>query len=157
MLSQSAARRAGRLAEGLRGAQWDGFCVRTAMLAEMDPAIHMLSRMAWDRGSTARTAHDALFVTTTGKQAAADRLWLAFGHLEEAAELIAAQPGEFAPAARGLLARHSQKQPAPEWWTKLNEHYTQAMVEFYRSHDSAHPRARKRLFYWAKRGEYVLE
>ena len=111
VLSQSAARHAGRLAEGLRGAKWDGFCVRGAMLAEMDPAIHMLSRMAWDRESTARTTHDALFVTTTGKQAAADRLWLAFGHLEEAAELIASKPVEFAPATGGLLARHSQKQP----------------------------------------------
>jgi murein L,D-transpeptidase YafK len=63
----------------------------------------------------------------------------------------------FAFPVQGMLMKHYRANPAPEWWEKLKQSYTQAMIELYRSHDAAHPRSRQLLFYWAKRSEYVLE
>jgi hypothetical protein len=127
------------------------------MLAELDPAVHYLSRSSWDRSATAHSTHQELFTPITGKKSVADRLWLAFGHMEDATELIDQHQLGFAFPVQGMLMKHYRANPAPEWWEKLNQSYTQAMVELYRSHDAAHPRSRQLLFYWAKRSEYVLE
>ncbi|HCK72573.1 MAG TPA: hypothetical protein DHW38_13425, partial [Planctomycetaceae bacterium] len=58
---------------------------------------------------------------------------------------------------RGMLMKHHNNQPVPEWWGEVNELYTNAMVEIYRSHDASPPKAKRLLFYWGKRGEYVVE
>ncbi|MEO8493869.1 MAG: alpha-glucuronidase family glycosyl hydrolase [Planctomycetota bacterium] len=126
-------------------------------LAELDPTIQYVSRTAWDKSVTARSAHDELFISIAGEQAIADRLWLAFGHIESATELMSAKDADFAVPSPNMLLQHFQGEPAPEWWAELNEHYTQAMIELYRSHGAADARARPLLFYYAKRSEYVLE
>ena len=46
------------------------------------------------------------------------------------------------------------QQPAQLPWTKANEHYTQSMIELYRAGGAIHPRSRKLVFYYAKRGEF---
>ena len=48
-------------------------------------------------------------------------------------------------------------EPLPDWWKEMTDHYTQSMIELYRSHGAARPASQKILFYYAKRGEYVLD
>jgi len=157
VLSQSATRSIEALVDELRKDGWDGFSTRYWMLAELDATVHYLSRTAYDKRVTARSAHDDLFATISGKPAVSDRLWRAFGHIEDATNLIDEKDLGFAFPVEGMLMKHYRAEPLPEWWETLTEHYTQAMIELYRSHDATHPRGRKTLFYYAKRSEYVLE
>lgn len=157
MLSQSTTRRLNAAIDESGRDVGDGFSVRYEMLAELDPTMHYLSRAAWDKTVTARSAHDDLFTTITGGQVISDRLWLGFGHIESATELTAQSDGEFAVSSSNMLLKHYRGEPAPEWWEKLTEHYTQAMVELYRARGPAAPRAQPLLYYYAKRSEYVLE
>jgi len=157
ILSQSATRRIGTLVTALQKNGWQGFSTRYWLPAELDATVHYLSRAAFDPSVTVRSAHDDLFVAITGKQSAADRLWLCFGHIEAATELIDENDLGFAFPVKGMLMRHYRSDPAPEWWAAAIEHYTQAMIELYRSHDAVEPRARPLLYYYAKRSEYVLD
>jgi hypothetical protein len=157
VLSQSETRGQNTTIDEARGDAGVGFSVRYEMLAELDPTMHYLSRAAWDEGATARSAHDDLFKTITGGEVIADRLWLGFGHIEAATELTAQSDNDFAVPSPNLLMKHYLGEPAPEWWEKLTEHYTQAMVELYRARGPADPRAQPLLYYYAKRSEYVLE
>ncbi|MDA1054999.1 MAG: hypothetical protein O3C40_31640 [Planctomycetota bacterium] len=157
VLSRSTTRRQSKtLDEGL-ASDVDHLSVQHTMLAELDPTIHYLSRAAWDKSVMARSAHDDFFATITGSQAVADRLWLGFGHIESATQLTTEKDADFSAPSPDMLLKHYRGEPAPEWWTELNEHYTQAMIELYRSHGAADARARPLLFYYAKRSEYVLE
>ncbi len=157
VLSQATTRRLESLVKALRKNNWEGFSTRYWMLAELDPAVHYLSLASWDEQTTARSAHDDLFTIITGKQSISDRLWRGFGQIEQATELIDQNNLGFGFPVPGMLMKHYQPTPAPKWLDELNEHYTQAMIEFYRSHGAAHPRSQRLLFYWAKRSEYVLE
>lgn len=157
VLPQSNTRRLASLVEEIRRLGWDGFSTRYWMPAELDPSVHFLSRAAWDPKTTARSAHDELFTTITGKQSISDRLWLAFGHIEQATELIDRHELGFAFPVKGMLMKHDRAEPPPKWWKDVETHYTQAMIELYRSRDPADIRAQPLLFYYAKRGEYVLD
>ncbi|MFQ5734207.1 MAG: hypothetical protein ACE5KM_19905, partial [Planctomycetaceae bacterium] len=157
VLQQSTTRRLEQLVGEIRKRGWDGFSTRYWMTAELDPSVHFLSRAAWDPKVTARSAHDDLFTTITGKQSISDRLWKAFGHMEQATELIDRHNLGFAFPVKGMLMKHYRAQPVPRWWEEANEHYTQAMIELYRSRGPADIRAQPLLFYYAKRGEYVLD
>lgn len=157
ILSQASARRLETVLGVLREQSWHGYTLRGRMLAELDPTVNYVARAAWQPELTARQAHDELLATITGKPAVSDRLWLAFGQIEQANAIIRRQEPGFGYPAAGLLMKHYRPQPAPEWWDELNQQYTQAMVELYRAHDAADPRSRRLLFYWAKRSEYVLE
>ncbi len=156
-LSQLTTRRLESVINKIRQNGWDGFSTRYWMLAELDPAVHYLSRASWDAEVTARSAHDDLFTAITGKQSASDRLWLAMGHIEAATELVDKHQLGFCFPVKGMFMKHHQAAPVPEWWEEINEQYTAAMIELYRSHDASDPRCRRLLFYWAKRSEYVLE
>jgi hypothetical protein len=157
ILSQVTTRRLESVINKIRKAGWDGFSTRYWMLAELDPAVHYLSRTAWDAEVTARSAHDELFTAITGKQSAADRLWLAMGHIEKATELVDSNQLGFCLPVKGMFMKHHTPSPVPGWWKEINEEYTAAMIELYRSHDASDPRCRRLLFYWAKRSEFVLE
>jgi hypothetical protein len=157
VLSQSTTRRLNAAIDETGRDAGDGFSVRYEMLAELDPTMHYLSRAAWDKTVAARSAHDDLFTTITGGQVIADRLWLGFGHIESATELTAKNGSDFATLSSNMIMKHYRGEPAPEWWEKLTEHYTQAMVELYRARGAADPRAQPLLYYYAKRSEYVLE
>ena len=156
-LSQQVTGRLESLVNKIRQQGWDGFSTRYWMLADLDPAVHFLSRASWDPQVTSRSAHDSLFTTITGKQEVADRLWLAMEHIEKATEVTDRNNLGFNFPVRGMLMKHHQPRPVPAWWDEVKEHYTSAMIELYRGHGAAHPRSRRLLFYWAKRGEYVLE
>jgi hypothetical protein len=156
VLSQSWTRHLEPVVGELHDRHWRGFSTRYWLLAELDPSVHYLSRAAWDATVTARGAHDELFNAVTGKQSISDRLWLAFGHIERAGELIDEHDLGFAFPVQGMLMKHYQPQPEPEWWSEVRDEYTQAMEELYRSHGAVDARSRQLLFYWAKRSEYVL-
>ena len=156
-LAQQVTQRLESLVNKIRQHGWDGFSTRYWMLADLDPAVHFLSRASWDPEVTARSAHDALFGVITGKQEVADRLWLAMQHIEKATELTDEKNLGFNFPVRGMLMKHHHPAPVPEWWDEVNKLYTDAMIEVYRGHGAADPRSRRLLFYWAKRGEYVLE
>ena len=157
VLSQSALQSMGTLVERIRSSGWDGFSTRYWMLTEQDSAVYYLARAAWDAAVTPRSAHDDLFATITEKQSIADRLWLGFEHIEKATNLVDENQLGFSFPVPGMLLKHYRDEPAPEWWDKVIEHYTQAMIEFYRSNGPAAAKSHQRLFYYAKRSEYVLD
>ena len=157
VLSQSTLQRSEAQLTRWREQQTAGFVAHTTLLAEADPAVYFLSRAAWDARVTARSAHDDLFLTITGKQSVADRLWLAFGHIESAAALTASNAPDFAAPQPEMLMKHYTNEPLPAWWTEQTNHYTKAMSELYRSRDNAGPRSQPLLYYYAKRSEFVLE
>ena len=156
VLSQSATKNIERSLMEFRKNASLGFSTASVMLAELDPTVYFLSRSAWEPKLTARQSHDDLFTTITGKQSISDRLWLGFGHIEKATELIDHHDQGFSLPDSNLLMKHHQPSPLPTWWDELNEAYSAAMVEFYRSHSGADPRSRNLLYYWAKRSEYVM-
>ncbi len=128
------------LATELRRLGWNGFSTRYWLPAELDPTVYYLSCASFDPTMTARRAHDELFVALTGKQSAADRLWLAFGHMEKATELIDANDLGFAFPVEGMLMKHYRAEPIPDWWNQLNAHYTEVSNEFYRAFSACDPR-----------------
>ena len=156
ILSQSVTRSLQTLVEEIRHLGWAGFSTRYWLLAELDPSVYYLSRVAYDPKVTARSSHDDLFVTITGKQAAADRIWLGFEHMEKATELIDRYDLGFAFPVQGLLMKHYRAGPIPSWWKEAAEHYNQWLIEIYRAHEATPPRARRLIFYYAKRSEFVV-
>ncbi len=155
ILSQSVTQKLQTLVEEIRRLGWEGFSTRYWLLALLDPSVYYLSRAAYDAKVTARSSHDDLFVTITGKQAAADRIWLGFEHLEKATELIDRRDLGFAFPVPGLLMKHYRAEPLPSWWKEAAEHYNQWLIEIYRAHEATSPRARRFIFYYAKRSEFV--
>ena len=136
---------------------WRSFTTCPVGLAEMDSSVLFLARAGWDNDMTPRRAHDALWADTTGNMAASDRLWTAWEHLEKATTLISRKAPGFAAPAPGMLMKHYIAEPIPEWWDEVTTHYTQYMIELYRSHGAINGGTKSMLFYSAKRGEFVLE
>ena len=141
----------------LRELGWQSFTTCPVGLAEMDSSVLFLARAGWDNDMTPRRAHDALWADTTGNMAASDRLWTAWQHLEKATTLISQKGSGFAAPAPGMLMKHYVAKPIPEWWDDVSTHYTQYMIELYRSHGAINGGTKSMLFYSAKRGEFVLE
>ena len=157
VLQQSVTGSIHELVKDLQIHGWDGFSTRYWMLAELDPTLHYLSRASFDAEVTPRSAFDDLFATITGNPSSADRLWRAFQHIEAATNMIDQHDIGFTFPVQGMLMKHYQSAPAPEWWAEANEHYTEAMIEFFRSASNTHPRASQLLNYYAQRGAYVTE
>jgi hypothetical protein len=157
ILPQSAATSLEQLVSHLKKRTWSGFSTRYWIPAELDPDIYYLSRASWDETLTAEAAHKELWTTATGNASAANRLWLARQHLENATNLIDKNDLGFAFPVQGMLMKHYNAEPIPEWWENVNELYTQYMIELYRANGAVSGDARPILFYYAKRGEYVLE
>ena len=158
VLSQSCIGSLHALVTDLRKHGWDGFSTRYWMLTELDPTLHYLSRASFDTSVTPRSSHDDLFVALTGKASASDRLWLAFEHIEAATNLLDQHAIGFGFPVSGMMMKHYRPQPDPDWWKEVVDHYSEAMIEFYRAGSAnPHPRSEKLLFYYGKRSEYVLE
>lgn len=157
LLPQSAMHSLGELASDLKKHGWDGFSTRYWVPAELDPAIYFLSRTSWEKELTAEQCLKEFWTTTTGKEAAADRLVLAWQHLEKATNRTDEMNIGFAFPVPGLLMKHYRPEPIPEWWQDITDAYTQYMIELYRAHGAFDRGSKHVLFYYAKRGEYVLE
>lgn len=153
-LSQSHTRAVSRL---LSESNPSGFITRFQIPAEQDAALHYLSRVAFDPAITPRKAHDDFFNTITLNQSSTDRLWLAFGHLEAASNLLDEKGRNFAKPGPKMLMKHFTTKPLPEWWEEVKEHYTQNMIEMYRSNDQIKTAGREETYYYAKRSEFNVE
>lgn len=156
VLPQSASSSLNELVSELKSKSWAGFSTRYWIPAELDPDIYFLSRAAWE-DVTAEQANVELWTTATGNPSAASRLLLARQHLEKATNLIDEHDLGFAFPVPGMLLKHHHAAPLPEWWEEVNESYTQYMIELYRAQGAIEGDAKPILFYYAKRGEYVLE
>lgn len=157
ILPQSSLASIGVLTNELQALNWSGFSTRYWVPGELDPSVYYLSRAAWEKGAQPKDVFLELFTTTTGKPSAADRLWLAFEHLEKATNLIDERDLGFAFPVPGMMLKHASADPAPEWWAEAVTHYGEYLNELYRAHGASEPPARKLLFYYAKRSEFVLD
>jgi hypothetical protein len=157
ILPQSALHSLGVLTNDLQELKWEGFSTRYWVPGELDPSVYYLSRAAWEKGAQPKDVFLELFATTTGKPSAADRLWLAFEHLEAATNLIDERDLGFAFPVPGMMMKHASSEPVPDWWEEAVKHYGEYSNEVYRAHGASEPPARKLLFYYAKRSEYVLD
>lgn len=156
VLPQSALQSLSALASDIQRLGWDGFSTRYWVPAELDSSVYFLSQVSWQEGLTAEASLKELWTTATGNEAAADRLWLAWQHLERATNRIDENDLGFSFPVPGMLMRHYQAEPMPEWWQEVTDSYTQYMVELYRAHGAIDGDSKPVLFYYAKRGEYVV-
>ncbi len=156
ILSQSAVVSLHSLMNHMKDHGWNGYSTRFWLLAELDPTIHYLSRASFDSSVTPHTASRDLFLALTDNEAAAERIWEAFQHIEAATNLIDQHAIGFGFPVSGMMMKHYQPVEDPAWWAEVTEHYTQAMIEFFRSNGASHPRSRNLIYYYAKRSEYVL-
>lgn len=144
----------------LRDKQCPGFSTGCSHFAELEPTVYFLSRAAFDKSVTPRAAHDALFTAITGNQDAANRMWMAFEHIEAATQLYDKHTSILGfpfPVVFLLFSDSKEVNLYGDWWAELVNHYALASGELYRSHDACSPRGRPWLFYYAKRSEYVLD
>lgn len=157
VLPQSAAVSLGTLVTDLKKLGWNGFSTRYWVPAELDSSVYFLSRAAWEKDLSAEASIDELWTTGTDNASAAERLVLAWKHLEHATNLIDQHDLGFAFPVSGMMMKHYTAEPMPEWWAEMTDSYTQYMVELYRAHGAIDGDTKPVLFYYAKRGEYVLE
>ena len=157
ILPQSAMQSLSTLTKSIKQHDWEGFSTRYWVPAELDPAVYFLARASWEKDLTAGQAVRELWTTATGNAAAADRLWKAWQHLEAATDLIDKHAIGFTFPVQGMLMKHANENPLPEWWQQANDAYTAYMVELYRAHGAIDGDAKPILFYYAKRSEFALE
>lgn len=147
------------------GKGWQSLSVGPSMIAEFDQDAVFVSRALWSADIDPGKSTRQLWATATGNPAAADRLWQARQKLEAASQTIMKQDpllaflgsGSSAEQDCSLITRHFVNRPLPDWWQEVTDHYTQYMIELYRAHGAIDGDSKPVLFYYAKRGEYVLE
>ena len=157
VLPQSAMKSLSNLTATIKQHGWAGFSTRYWVPGELDPAVYFLARASWEKDLTAEQSVRELWTTATGNPAAADRLWKACEHLEEATDLVDQHDIGFAFPVPGMLMKHYTAEPMPDWWQQANDAYTNYMIELYRAHGAIDGDAKPILFYYAKRGEFPLE
>ncbi|MCH2200856.1 MAG: hypothetical protein MK102_02715 [Fuerstiella sp.] len=157
ILPQSAVKSLSTLVDVIKQHGWAGYSTRYWVPGELDPAIYFLARASWDKELSGEQAVRELWTTATGNKAAADRLWKAWEHLETATDLIDRHAIGFTFPVPGMMMKHYHAEPIPEWWAEATDEYTQYMIELYRAQGAIDGDAKPVLFYYAKRGEYVLE
>lgn len=137
---------------------WPSVSVGPSMVTEFSQDVHYTSRAMWNADLAPATSHKDLWATTTGNESASERLWIGRQHLEKASTLIIENGSDLVRLGPGMLIkRHYVPTPIPDWWQEVTDAYTQYMIELYRAHGAIDGDAKPYLFYYAKRGEYVLE
>ena len=157
ILPQSAMKSLSTLTATIKHHGWSGFSTRYWVPGELDPAVYFLGRSSWEKELTAEQSVLELWTTATGNAAAAERLWKASEDLEKATDLIDRHEIGFTFPVPGMLMKHYNSAPIPEWWQEANDAYTDYMTELYRAQGSIDGDAAPILFYYAKRGEFALE
>ena len=158
MLPQTHSQEVQRTLQDAVKAGWSSVSVGPSTVNEFSQDIHYVSRAMWDLSVDPATSHKDLWATTTGNESASDRLWLGRQHLEQASSLILANDPDLVNLGPGMLIkRHYIAEPIPAWWQEATDAYTQYMIELYRAQGAVDGGAKPILFYYAKRGEFVLE
>jgi hypothetical protein len=139
-------------------AGWSSVSIGPSTVNEFSQDVHYVSRAMWDVSVGPAASHKDLWATATGNESASDRLWLGRQDLEKASSLILANDPYLVKLGPGMLIkRHYIAEPIPEWWQEATDAYTQYMIELYRAQGAVDGGAKPVLFYYAKRGEFVLE
>jgi hypothetical protein len=158
MLPQTHSQEVQRTLQDAVKAGWTSVSVGPATVNEFSQDVHYVSRAMWNVSLSPAESHKDLWATTTGNESAADRLWIGRQHLEKASSLILANDPDLVKLGPGMLIkRHYVAEPIPEWWQEATDAYTQYMIELYRAQGAVDGGAKPVLFYYAKRGEFVLE
>lgn len=158
MLPQTHAQQVERTLRDAIKAGWSSVSVGPSTVNEFSQDVHYVSRAMWDVNLSPAESHKDLWATTTGNESASDRLWIGRQHLEKASSLILANDADLVKLGPGMLIkRHYIAEPIPDWWQEATDAYTQYMIELYRAQGAVDGDAKPVLFYYAKRGEFVLE
>jgi len=158
MLPQTHSQEVQRTLQDAVKAGWTSVSVGPSTVNEFSQDVHYVSRAMWDVSLSPADSHKDLWATTTGNESASDRLWLGRQHLEKASSLILANDPDLVALGPGMLIkRHYIAEPIPDWWQEATDAYTQYMIELYRAQGAIDGGAKPVLFYYAKRGEFVLE
>ncbi|MDA0660258.1 MAG: hypothetical protein O3C60_15670, partial [Planctomycetota bacterium] len=136
---------------------WNAVSTTASTPFEADWPVADVARSLWDSASDVKSMFIANWVAMTGKQAAAERLWLAEEKIQQAEALIAKYDPQFGNIGPQMLMRHFQNEPAPEWWQEVTAAYDAYLTESYRAHGAVEGRAKDLLYYRAKRGEFAFE
>ncbi len=145
-----------KLEAEFRANRADGFVARAAVPGDLNAAAHFISRASFDPKLTMEKSLNALVTPICG-EGVVERLMKGFGHIEQAAKLIADNDPKLAVPDPQMLMRHTTSaEPPPAWWAAAKDHYTQAMNEMYRANTRARGGARPFILYHAKRCEFAL-
>ncbi|MBI1916776.1 MAG: hypothetical protein HYS12_18880 [Planctomycetes bacterium] len=141
----------------LRQHGWEGFSTRYWIPGDLNPAVHYLSRAAFDARVTPQTAYDDLVTPICG-EGVVERLVKAFDKIEEATTLIDQNDIGFTFPVPGVVMKHYRAAgPPPAWWKKVRDLYAGAMDEMYRGQQRSHVGPRPFMLYHAKRLEFAVE
>lgn len=158
MLPQTHSKEVERTLRDAIKAGWSSIAVGPSAVNEFSQDAHYISRAMWDVSIGPAESHKDLWAMTTGNESASDRLWIGRQHLEKASTLILANDPDLVKLGPGMLIkRHYIADPIPDWWQEATDAYTQYMIELYRAQGAVDGGAKPVLFYYAKRGEFVLE
>lgn len=158
MLPQTHSKEVERTLRDAIKAGWSSVSVGPSTVNEFSQDVHYVSRAMWEVNVGPDESHKDLWATTTGNESASDRLWIGRQHLEKASTLIFANDPALVKLGPGMLIeRHYIAEPIPDWWQEATDAYTQYMIELYRAQGAVDGGAKPVLFYYAKRGEFVLE
>ena len=132
------------------------FCVAVGLVGDVNPALHYLSRAAWDASVTPEAALDQLATPICG-EGVAEALAQGFAALAEVSALMEEENPEFAVPAPEMFGKHYRSsEPAPEWWSEGKDFYGKAVNEMYRANTRARDGARPWILHHAKRHTFAL-
>ena len=141
----------------LRKLGWDGFSTRYWITGDLNPAVHYLSRAAFDAKITPDAAYADLATPMCG-EGVVERLTKGLNLIEQATTIIDENDIGFTFPVPGVVMKHyTAGTPPPDWWKQVRDLYAGAMDEMYRSHDRSHVAGRPFLRYYAKRLEFAYE
>ncbi len=134
---------------------WAGFSTRYWLVGDLDPTLHYLSRASFDPGVTPKSAYNDLFDGICGP-GVSQRTTLAFEAIEKATAIVDKHGLGFTFPVQGMVMKHYDSSPAPDWWKEASDAYTEAMVEMYRGQTRAGKAGRNYILYHAKRHEFAV-
>ena len=102
------------------------------------------------------SAHHDLWEGILGNRAGSERLLIGWNHLEDATHTLDKNAIGFGFPVPGMFLKHNNPGETPKWFTDVNDHYTQWMIELYRVQGAPIHRngGKQLLFYYAKRSEF---
>lgn len=140
----------------LRKSGWQGYSTRHRVAGDLYPAVHYLSRAAFDAQATPESA-DADLIDAVSGEGVAQSVTKGFRLIEQATDRIDREDPQFAfPAPDVVMKHYAAAAPAPAWWADVRTAYARAMDEMYRGNTRAREGARPFTLYYAKRLEFAV-
>lgn len=145
------------LVNELRTLEWEGFSTRYWNVGDIDFSTFYVSRASFDGSITPAQACEDL-LTTVGGEGVAERVFKAFGMIEQATVLVDENGRDLGCPDDDVMRRPAAStEPPPAWWGKVRELYLNAMNEMYRANTRAREGGRPFTLYFARRFEFAYE